>query len=113
MQYTKLGHTGPTVSRICLGCMSYGDPKSALPGEPPRWAWALPEGESRPFFTRAIEAGINFFDTARQSGVTAPIVGATKMEHLDAAVAALDVTLSKEEVAALEAGYAPHPVAGY
>ena len=56
MQYTTLGRTGVTVSRICLGCMSYGD-KS--------WRdWILTEDESLPFFRRAVEAGINFFDTA-------------------------------------------------
>ncbi len=44
--------------------MSYGDPASALPGAPPRWEWALPEDASRPFFKRALERGINFFDTA-------------------------------------------------
>ena len=56
MQYTFLGRTGITVSRICLGCMSYGDQS---------WRdWILDEEASRPFFRRAIEAGINFFDTA-------------------------------------------------
>ena len=64
MDYLRLGQTGLSVSRICLGCMSYGDPASLLPGEPPRWTWVLPEAESRPFFKRAIELGINFFDTA-------------------------------------------------
>ncbi|HLL47686.1 MAG TPA: aldo/keto reductase, partial [Longimicrobiaceae bacterium] len=56
MQYTQLGATGLTVSRICLGCMSYGSS---------HWRpWVLDEAESRPFFRRAVEAGINFFDTA-------------------------------------------------
>ena len=56
MQTTRLGHTGVTVSRICLGCMSYGDPK---------WRpWVLDADAARPFFKTAIEAGINFFDTA-------------------------------------------------
>jgi aryl-alcohol dehydrogenase-like predicted oxidoreductase len=56
MNYTTLGNTGVTVSRICLGCMSYGS--SA-------WRpWMLDEPDARPFFQRAIEAGINFFDTA-------------------------------------------------
>ena len=56
MEYTRLGTTGLTVSRICLGTMTYGS-KS--------WReWVLDEEESRPFFRRAIEAGINFFDTA-------------------------------------------------
>jgi aryl-alcohol dehydrogenase-like predicted oxidoreductase len=56
MKYTFLGRTGVTVSRLCLGCMSYGDPA---------WrSWVLDEDAARPFFRRAIEAGINFFDTA-------------------------------------------------
>jgi 1-deoxyxylulose-5-phosphate synthase len=58
MQYVKLGRTGLDVSRICLGCMSYGD--ASRGGHP----WALGEEESRPYFRRALEAGINFFDTA-------------------------------------------------
>jgi aryl-alcohol dehydrogenase-like predicted oxidoreductase len=63
MEYRRLGDTGLTVSRVCLGCMSYGDPDASLPGAP-RWEWALREDESRPFFKRALELGINFFDTA-------------------------------------------------
>jgi 1-deoxyxylulose-5-phosphate synthase len=56
MEYTTLGRTGLTVSRLALGCMSYGDPK---------WRnWVLTDEESQPFFRRAIEAGINFFDTS-------------------------------------------------
>jgi aryl-alcohol dehydrogenase-like predicted oxidoreductase len=64
MEYRRLGNTGLTVSRICLGCMSYGDPAATLPGQPPRWEWALREEDSRPFFKRALEIGVNFFDTA-------------------------------------------------
>jgi aryl-alcohol dehydrogenase-like predicted oxidoreductase len=45
--------------------------------------------------------------------VTAPIVGATKMRHLEDAVAALGISLSKEEMATLEAPYVPHPIAGF
>ena len=58
MEHVKLGRTGLEVSRICLGCMSYGD--SSRGGHP----WVLPEEESRDFIKRALEAGINFFDTA-------------------------------------------------
>ncbi len=58
MEYVKLGTTGLDVSPICLGCMSYGEP-----GRGPH-PWSLDEEASRPFFRRAIEAGINFFDTA-------------------------------------------------
>jgi len=64
MDYRRLGNTGLSVSRICLGCMSYGDPNATLPGEAMAWRWALKEDESRPFFKRALDLGINFFDTA-------------------------------------------------
>jgi aryl-alcohol dehydrogenase-like predicted oxidoreductase len=64
MMYQRLGTTGLSVSRICLGCMSYGNPDAALPGEASPWKWALREDEARPFFKRALELGINFFDTA-------------------------------------------------
>lgn len=58
MEYANLGRTGLKVSRLCLGCMSYGDPD-----RPPQ-PWSLDEDASRPFFRQALEAGINFFDTA-------------------------------------------------
>ncbi|GAM96691.1 L-fuco-beta-pyranose dehydrogenase [alpha proteobacterium U9-1i] len=58
MQYVRLGASGLKVSRLCLGCMSYGD--GAKGGHP----WAMDEAQSRPFFKQALEAGINFFDTA-------------------------------------------------
>ncbi len=64
MEYCKLGGTGLTVSRICLGCMSYGDPDAKIPGEALGWPWALREDVARPFFKRALDLGINFFDTA-------------------------------------------------
>ena len=61
MNYVKLGNTGLQVSRFCLGCMSYGQPKT--PGMM-TWPWTLSEQDSRPFITRALELGVNFFDTA-------------------------------------------------
>ncbi len=64
MEYQRLGKTGLFVSRICLGCMSYGDPNASIPGQSLGWKWALREDDARPFFKRAIELGINFFDTA-------------------------------------------------
>jgi 1-deoxyxylulose-5-phosphate synthase len=64
VKYQRLGATGLNVSRICLGCMSYGDPDATIAGEAMSWKWALRESESRPFFKRALELGINFFDTA-------------------------------------------------
>jgi aryl-alcohol dehydrogenase-like predicted oxidoreductase len=71
MEFRRLGNTGLSVSRICLGCMSYGDPDASVPGATPRWEWALREDESRPFFKRALELGINFFDTANVYSVGA------------------------------------------
>src|SRR5580693_4950020 len=64
MKYQRLGTTGLSVSRICLGCMSYGNPDATISGEAMSWKWALRESEARPFFKRALELGINFFDTA-------------------------------------------------
>jgi 1-deoxyxylulose-5-phosphate synthase len=64
MQYANLGNTGLKVSRICLGCMSYGEQNVGPSGQGPRWEWALGEEHARPFIRRALELGINFFDTA-------------------------------------------------
>jgi aryl-alcohol dehydrogenase-like predicted oxidoreductase len=71
MEYKKLGKTGLKVSRICLGCMSYGVPER---GAHP---WSLPEEQSRPFIQRSLERGINFFDTANvySDGTSEEIVG--------------------------------------
>jgi 1-deoxyxylulose-5-phosphate synthase len=69
MKYTTLGRTGVTVSRLALGCMSYGNPA---------WRpWVLTEEQAQPFFRRAFEAGINFFDTADMysMGVSEEITG--------------------------------------
>jgi aryl-alcohol dehydrogenase-like predicted oxidoreductase len=77
MEYARLGKTGLKVSRICLGCMSYGDPERASPDGSKRWPWALREDESRPFFKRALELGINFFDTANvySAGASEEVTG--------------------------------------
>ncbi len=69
MQYAQLGRSGLSVSRICLGCMTYGDSK---------WRpWVLDEKEARPFFKKALELGINFFDTADMysMGVSEEVTG--------------------------------------
>ncbi len=69
MEYVNLGRSGLKVSRICLGTLSYGTPA---------WRdWVLPEEESRPFIKRALELGINFFDTADMysQGVSEEILG--------------------------------------
>ena len=71
MDYVNLGQTGLKVSRVCLGCMTYGVPdRGAHP-------WSLDEEKSRPFFQRALELGINFFDTANtySDGTSEEIVG--------------------------------------
>lgn len=71
MRYTNLGNTGAVVSKICLGCMSYGIPDRGT------HAWTLDEEASRPFIRRAVEEGINFFDTANvySDGTSEEIVG--------------------------------------
>ncbi|MDA8267385.1 MAG: aldo/keto reductase [Actinomycetota bacterium] len=71
MDYTNLGRTGLQVSRLCLGCMSFGAPDR---GNHP---WTLDEEASRPLIRRSIEAGINFFDTANvySDGTSEEIVG--------------------------------------
>lgn len=71
MKYTTLGSTGLKVSRLCLGCMTYGEPSR---GNHP---WTLPEAQSRPLLKQAIEAGITFFDTANSysDGSSEEIVG--------------------------------------
>ncbi|HWA93093.1 MAG TPA: aldo/keto reductase [Terracidiphilus sp.] len=63
MDYVNLGKTGLKVSRICLGCMSYGEPAKG-PLTAGRHAWTLSEADSQPFLKQALELGINFFDTA-------------------------------------------------
>jgi aryl-alcohol dehydrogenase-like predicted oxidoreductase len=75
MEYVNLGSTGLKVSRICLGTMTYGSKK---------WReWVLEDEESRPFYRRAIEAGINFFDTADvySLGVSEEITGRALKEY--------------------------------
>ncbi len=79
MRYVKLGSTGLDVSAICLGCMSFGDPTR---GHHP---WSLDEETSRPFIRAAVEAGINFFDTANvySMGSSEEIVGRALAEYTD------------------------------
>ena len=75
MEYTTLGHTGMTVSRICLGCMSFGSSE---------WReWVLNEEESRPIIERAIDLGINFFDTANvySYGASERVLGSALDEY--------------------------------
>jgi 1-deoxyxylulose-5-phosphate synthase len=87
MEYVRLGRTGLKVSRVCLGTMTYGTPE---------WRpWVLGEAASRPFFKRALEHGINFFDTADMysRGVSEAVVGRAlkEMARRDAIVVATKV----------------------
>jgi len=72
MDYVNLGHSGLKVSQLCLGCMSYGDTSKGWHGD-----WVLSEDESRPFIREAVEAGINFFDTANMYslGASEEVIG--------------------------------------
>jgi aryl-alcohol dehydrogenase (NADP+) len=77
MEQVRLGQTGLKVSRICLGTMTYGDPK---------WRdWVMTEEASRPFLKRAVEAGINFFDTADiySNGASEEVVGRALKDFAD------------------------------
>jgi len=77
MDYVNLGATGLQVSKVCLGCMSFGEPER---GNHP---WTLPEDQSRPLIRQAVEAGINFFDTANvySDGSSEEIVGRALQEY--------------------------------
>ena len=71
MQYTKLGKTDLNVSRVCLGCMGFGDPAHG------QHTWTLEEEASRGIIRRALELGVNFFDTAivYQNGTSEQYLG--------------------------------------
>ncbi len=77
MNYLKLGRTGLDVSRICLGCMSYGEPDRGP------HTWTLGEAATRPFLKKALDLGINFFDTANvySAGSSEEIVGRALVEY--------------------------------
>ena len=77
MQYVNLGKTGLSVSRLCLGCMSYGVPDRG------KHAWTLDEATSRPFLRKALDAGINFLDTANSysDGTSEEIVGRAILDY--------------------------------
>ncbi len=90
MEYRRLGRSGLQVSRLCLGCMSFGDPARGI------HLWVLPPEDARPIIARAVEAGINFFDTANSysDGASEEILGATLPDYLprDEAVIATKVS---------------------
>ncbi|MET0375594.1 MAG: aldo/keto reductase [Rhizorhabdus sp.] len=77
MRYRRLGKSGLKVSQLCLGCMSFGDPGKG-------WhSWVIGEGDARPIIRRAVEAGINFFDTSNNysGGVSEEIIGRALKEY--------------------------------
>ncbi len=76
MEYRNLGRTGLKVSRICLGCMTYGEPETGE-SKAGRHAWTLNEAQSQPFLKQALDFGINFFDTANvySSGASEEVLG--------------------------------------
>ena len=162
MRYAKLGNSELNVSRICMGCMGFGDAKKG------QHTWIIDEEHTREIIRKGLESGINFYDTAigYQSGtseqylgralrdyaklkyngtadedsviiarvaelaekrgvsmteislawlltkVTAPIVGVTKLSHVEGMAKAADLCLTKEEIDYLEEPYAPHALVG-
>ena len=84
MEYVNLGRTGLKVSRLSLGCMSYGKTPESEVGQPGRHPWTLTDEESRPFFRQALDAGINFFDTANvySSGASETVLGRFLKENV-------------------------------
>ncbi len=77
MQYTKLGNSELNISRICMGCMGFGDAKRG------QHAWTVDEEHSREIIKRGLELGINFFDTAiaYQSGTSEQYLGKALKEY--------------------------------
>lgn len=189
MKYTKLGSSDLNVSRICMGCMGFGDPQRG------QHSWTIDEAHTREIIKRGLALGVNFYDTAiaYQSGsseqyvgrtlrdfakreevvvatkflprtaeeiengisgqqhienmintslsnlgidrvaalaekrgvsmteialawlltkVDSPVVGATKLHHIEGAAKAVDCVLTEDEIACLEEPYVPHPLAG-
>lgn len=77
MEYVRLGRSGLQISRLVLGCMTYGEPNRG------KHEWTLGEAASRPFIKQALDAGINFFDTANQysDGTSEEIVGRALLDY--------------------------------
>lgn len=78
MKYTKLGYSGIEISRLCVGCMSFGDPASKM------HAWTLNASESEAIIKHALELGINFFDTANSysAGTSEEYLGAALRKNV-------------------------------
>jgi aryl-alcohol dehydrogenase-like predicted oxidoreductase len=98
MEYTKLGHSELTVSRICLGCMGFGDARNG------QHSWTIDEEHSKKIIRQALEVGINFFDTAisYQSGTSEQYLGRTLRDFArreKVVVATKFLPRTKEEIA--------------
>ena len=113
MKYTKLGNSDLNVSRICMGCMGFGN---AATGQ---HSWTLDEEHSREIIRRVEETaqkrGVSMTEVALAwllGKVTAPVVGATKVSHIETTAKAVDLQLTPQENAYLEEPYRPHPLAG-
>ena len=113
MKYTKLGNSDLTVSRICMGCMGFGDPGRG------QHSWTIDEEHTREIIGRGLELaerrGVTMTEVSLAwllSKVTSPVVGATKLHHIEGAAKAVDLELTPEEILYLEEPYVPHPLAG-
>ena len=98
MKYTKLGNADLTVSRICMGCMGFGDPHNG------QHSWTLDEEHSREIIRRGLELGVNFFDTAigYQSGTSEQYLGRALRDFArreDVVVATKFLPRTQEEIA--------------
>ena len=99
MKYTKLGESDLAVSRICMGCMGFGDPHNG------QHSWTLDEEHSREIIHRGLELGVNFFDTAvgYQSGTSEQYLGRALRDFAkreDVVVATKFLPRTQEEIVA-------------
>ena len=97
MKYVKLGNSNLNVSRVCMGCMGFGDPKNGM------HTWTLPEAESIEIITNGLDNGINFYDTAigYQNGTSEQYVGKAIRENAsreDVVVATKFLPRSEEDI---------------
>ena len=97
MKYTKLGNSNLNVSRVCMGCMGFGDPENGM------HTWTLPEKESIEIITNGLDNGINFYDTAigYQNGTSEQYVGKAIRENAtreDVVVATKFLPRTPEEI---------------
>lgn len=97
MKYTKLGNSNLKVSKVCMGCMGFGDPENGM------HTWTLPEAESIEIITKGLDNGINFYDTAigYQNGTSEQYVGKAIRENAsrdDVVVATKFLPRSEEEI---------------